>query len=102
MKYKVIVSVRAQQMLGEHMAFIAEKDEDAARRLTGELLKAIRSLDHMPERYPFFNEQYILPNKYHKMFVTKHYLILYQIRDDTVFVDYVVDCRQDYGWLMNS
>lgn len=87
-------------MLGKHMAFIAEKDPDAARRLTAELLKAIRALDHMPERYPFFNEPYIVPSKYHKMYVTKHYLVLYQIRDATVYVEWVIDCRQDYKWLL--
>lgn len=31
----------------------------------------MRSLDHMPQRFPFFEELYIPPNKYHKMFVEK-------------------------------
>ena len=39
-------------------------------------------------------------NKYHKMFVEKWYLILYQIKDQIVYVDYIVDCRQDYRWLV--
>ena len=39
-------------------------------------------------------------NKYHKMFVANWYLILYQIQDDTVFIDYILDCRQDYSWLI--
>jgi hypothetical protein len=30
----------------------------------------------------------------------KRYLLIYQIKGDTVYVDYVVDCRQDYGWLL--
>jgi len=60
----------------------------------------IRSLSSFPSRYPFFNERYISPNKYHKMFIDNYYLILYQIRDDTVYLDYVVDCRRDYQWLL--
>ena len=100
MRYKVIVSDKAKRLLSEHMAFIAEKDEEAARRLMAELLKAVRSLEMMPERYPYLNEPYIIPNKYHKMFVTGHYLLLYQIRESTVYVDYVLDCRQDYKWLI--
>ena len=43
----------------------------------------MRSLDHMPQRFPFLEKPYIPPNKYHKMFVDKWYLILYQIKDDT-------------------
>ena len=54
----------------------------------------------MPQRFPFFQEAYIPTNRYHKMFVAKWYLILYQIQDDTVFIDYILDCRQDYSWLI--
>jgi len=100
MKYNVIVSERAKRMLEQHMRFLAEKNEEAARRITQDLLDAARSLADMPQRYPFFSHAYIPANKYHKMVVTKYFLLLYQIRDDTVFVDYVVDCRQDYGWLL--
>ena len=63
-------------------------------------MNAIRSLSIMPERFPFLTAEFIPLNKYHKMFVEKYYLILYQIKDQTVFVDYIVDCRQDYGWLV--
>ena len=48
---------------------------------------------------PFLNAEFIPLNKYHKMVVAKGYLILYQIEDQTVFVEYIMDCRQDYGWL---
>jgi len=54
----------------------------------------------MPQRFPFFEDNYIPQNKYHKMFIKNWYLILYQIQDDTVFVDYILDCRKDYSWLI--
>ena len=28
------------------------------------------------------------------------YMLIFQIADDVVYADYVVDCRQDYGWLI--
>ena len=65
-----------------------------------ELMEAMRSLERMPQRFPFFEEAYIPTNKYHKMFVAKWYLVLYQIQDDTVYVDYILDCRKDYSWLI--
>jgi plasmid stabilization system protein ParE len=99
-QYKVIVSDRARQMLAGHLRFLARKSSTAARRTKDELMAAIRSLSTMPERFPFLNTDYLPLNKYHKMFVEKWYLILYQIKDQTVYVDHIVDCRQDYGWLV--
>lgn len=65
-------------------------------------MDGISSLRSMPGRYPFFYAAYIPPNKYHKLYIEKYYLILYQIRDQWVYVDYVLDCRRDYRWLLHS
>lgn len=99
-QYKVIVSDRARQMLAGHVWFLAQKSPNAARKVKNELMDAVRSLHQMPERFPFLNAEFIPLNKYHKMFVEKWYLILYQIKDQTVYVDYIVDCKQNYGWLV--
>ena len=99
-KYKVIVSDRAKRMLGTHIRFMAQVNKQAAAAKKKESMAAMRSLCQMPQRFPFFAELYITPNKYHKMFVEKWYLILYQIQDDTVYVEYILDCRKDYGWLI--
>ena len=98
MKYKVIISDRAKEMLGMHIRFLAQKN--AAPNLKKRLIAEIRSLQESPQRYPFFNETYIPANKYHKLYVENWYLVLYQIRDNVVYVDWIVDCRQEYEWLM--
>lgn len=87
-------------MLGVHMRFMAKVNKAAAIKVKEELMNAMHSLQQMPQRFPFFEGTYIPPNKYHKMYVPKWYLILYQIRDDTVYVDYILDCREDYNWLI--
>ena len=97
--YKVIVSDRAKQMLGMHIRFIALVNKDAAKAKQKEIMTALRSLSRMPQRYPFFEEEYIPSNKYHKMFIEKWFLVLYMIKDDAVYVDYILDCRKDYSWL---
>jgi len=99
-QYKIIVSDRARQMLAGHVRFLAQKSPAAARKVKNDLMNAIRSLSIMPKRFPFLTAEFIPLNKYHKMIVEKYYLVLYQIKDQTVFVDYIVDCRQDYGWLV--
>ncbi|MFA5384761.1 MAG: type II toxin-antitoxin system RelE/ParE family toxin [Eubacteriales bacterium] len=97
---KVIVSDRARQMLAGHILFLAQKSPSAARKVKNDLTDAIRSLHQMPERCTFLEADFIPPNKYHKMLVEKWYLIPYQIKDQTVYIEYIVDCRQDYGWLV--
>ncbi len=99
-RFKVIVSDRAKLMIGAHIKFIAQVSPSAARETKTGILAAIRSLSKMPERFPFLDEEYIPRGKYHKMFVEKYYLVLYQIKDNLVLVEYVVDCRSDYSWLI--
>lgn len=99
-RYQVIISDRAKRMLGIHIRFMAQVNKEAAAAKKKEIVTAMRSLSQMPQRFPFFDELYITPNKYHKMFIEKWYLVLYQIQDDTVYVDYILDCRKDYSWLI--
>lgn len=99
-KYNVIISDKAKRMLGMHIRFIAQVDKEAAKSKKQQIMTAIRSLTKMPQRFPFLEEVYIPRNKYHKMFIEKWYLVLYQIQDDIVYVDYIVDCRKDYSWLI--
>ena len=84
-RYKVIVSDRAKRMLGTHIRFMAQVNKEAAAAKKKEIMTAMRSLCQMPQRFLFFEEPYITPNKYHKMFIEKWYLVLYQIQDDTVY-----------------
>lgn len=99
-KYNVIISDKAKKMLGTHIRFMAQVDKEAAKRKKQQITTALRSLGKMPQRFPFLEEAYIPRNKYHKMFIEKWYLVLYQIQDDTVYVDYILDCRKDYSWLI--
>lgn len=87
-------------MLGAHIRFLAQVSRPAAVELKARLMGQMCSLQDMPQRYPFFNEEYIPVNKYYKVYVENRYLILYQIPDDAVYIDWIVDCRQDFSWLL--
>ena len=99
-KYSIIVSERATQMLLSHITFLSQVSLTAARKLVQDFDTQIQSLEFMPMRRPFFNADYIPQNTYHFILIGKRYMILFQIKDCTVFVDYVLDCRQDYSWLI--
>ena len=100
MRYKVIVSDRASSMLYRHIAFIGNVSKDSARKTKDKIISAIKKLKEDAEIYPFLENEYIPRNKYHKCVVDKRYMVLYQIKDNTVYVDYIVDTRQDYSWLL--
>lgn len=99
-KYQVIVSERATQMLVSHAAFLAQVSPDAAERLTAEFEKAAKSLELMPQRCPWLVGEYIPKNTYRFILFEKRYMILFQIVEDTVYADYVADCRQEHSWLI--
>ena len=99
-RYNVEISDEAYRQLGECVYFIKQNDIEAAERLHKKLIDSLRTLESMPNRYPYFSGTSIPSYKYHKMFVEKYYLILYQIKEHTVYVEYVLDCRRDYSWLI--
>ena len=99
-KYRVVVSERAARMHVSCAAFLAEAAPEAAERLIDRFEAAARSLEQMPRRCPWLEGDYIPRGVYRYRLFAEHYMIVYQIEDDTVYADYVLDCRQDYGWLL--
>lgn len=100
--YSVVVSERAAQMLVSHASFLANVNVEAANRLTSEFVETANSLRNMPQRHPWLRGDYIPRNTYRFALFEKRYMLIFQIVDDVVYVDYVVDCRQDYRWLLQN
>lgn len=87
-------------MLVSHAAFLAQVGPEAAERLATEFEKTTNSLEIMPQRCPWLKGEYIPRNAYRFILFEKRYMIIFQIMDDIVYADYVVDCMQDYEWLI--
>lgn len=98
--YNVIVSERAAQMMVSHSVFLAQASPSTAERLIDSFEAALNSLKDFSHRCPWFIGEYIPRNTYRFLLFEKRYIIIFQIKDDTVYVDYVLDCRQDYKWLL--
>lgn len=101
-KFEVTVSVRASQMLTSHAAFLAKFSPEAADRLIDAFEAAANSLEVMPRRCPWLDSEYIQWKTYRSLLFEKYYLLLFKVEENCVYVDYVVDCRQDYEWLIHS
>ena len=100
MKYQILVSDKGSDMLQRHIAFIANVSKTAAKKQKDEIIAAIKKLKSDAQIYPFFESEFIPRNKYHKYVISKRYIVLFQIKDKTVYVDYIIDTRQDYSWLL--
>ena len=99
--YQLVISKRAASQLNEHTAFAARLEERLAQRLIQSFQEAAISLKHMPYRMPFLISDTIPDKKYRKMLFEKYYLLLYKVEDDTVYIEYVLEGRQDYHWLLS-
>jgi len=98
--YSVEISDAALTMLDSHVAFLAKVNINAAIKLMDEILDDIASLSEHPERYPAYHNRFVSDSRYRKMLSMGRYLVLYEVGSNTVSVDYIVDCRQDYEWLI--
>ena len=97
--YKVVISGAARRTLIDQVAFLAAVNPAAAQALRSKLMREIRSLAQMPERFPYLEPEN-RKSRYQKMVVPDWHLVIYSVERDTVFVEYILDCRQDYQWLI--
>ena len=98
--HKVIVSDRAADMLVQHVRFIAQASLQAAEKLREKIIEAAKSLETFPERNSWLSDPVLPATKYRKLIINSRYLLIYQIKADTVYIVYILDCRQDYHWLL--
>ncbi|MBQ0035453.1 MAG: type II toxin-antitoxin system RelE/ParE family toxin [Firmicutes bacterium] len=100
MKYKIVISNKANQLIKNHLLFLANVSKESARKLNKEFKSAIKKIAEDPKMYQLFECEFIPYGKYRKYVVSKRYLIIYHIKEDSIFVDYVIDTRSDYSWLV--
>ena len=98
--YNVKITDTAWEQMIEHARFLASVSEDAANRLIDEFVEKSSTLAHIPERCPWLTHDMIPFQKYRKLFIGRYHLALFEIRESTVYITAVVDCRQDYSWLL--
>lgn len=98
--YIVIISDTATQMLVSHARFLVQKSEKAAQDLINEFKTAAKSLEKYPDRNSWLSDPVLTLKKYRKLLMYKRYMLIYQVKNDSVYIDYIVDCRQDYHWLI--
>lgn len=98
--YDMKITDAAWEQMIEHTRFLANVSVEAANRFVEEFVENAGTLAQMPERCPWFEHDAIPFQKYRKILLGKYHMALFEIRGNTVYVTAVIDCRQDYGWLL--
>lgn len=88
--YHIIFSERAGEMLVQYVRFLAQVNTQAAEKLRLDVIGAAKSLQKFPEQYSRLTDPALPANKYRKLLVDKRYLLICQIKDDTVYIDYIL------------
>lgn len=94
-KYTVTVSRRADEMLIRHARFLAQVRPAAARKMTAEFENILDVLEENPFRFPPELDYNLPAGIYRKALFAKWYKAIFSVVDNTVYLDAVLDCRQD-------
>ena len=96
-KFKVIVSHEAEKMLLEHMRFLANVSIPASKRFLASFKDAKQSLAAFPLSGPYEDEASLPPETYRTYLFYGRYKILYEVVENEIYIDAIIDCRQDTG-----
>ena len=97
-KYNITLARRADRMLIMHTEFLARVSTSAARRLLADFKKVTRLLADNPFQFPYADDidvPGIPPEMYRKCVFDGRYKALYLIENEDVYIDVVIDCRQE-------
>ena len=95
-KYKVLVSAKAKDMLFEHARFLAQVNIKAGEELFEQFEEKIGSLEEMPEWCAPYENIYLPPGKYRKQGLGKHLFMVFQVLQDTVYIELILDARAEH------
>ena len=78
-----------------HARFLANVSVPAAKTLVQEFEKTLDALEENPFQFPPETDYELPPELYRKALFYKRYKALFTVDGGTVYLDAVLDCRQD-------
>jgi hypothetical protein len=97
-KYNAVLARRADTMLQSHIGFLAKVSTAAARKLLADFKKSVDKLENNPLQFPYADEidvPGIPPETYRKCLFDARYKALFLIEGDNIYIDAIIDCRQE-------
>lgn len=94
-KYEIIFSSRVDRMLTNHISFLARVSLPAARKLRNDFADVLKRMAENPYQFQVDTDLNLPEDMYRKALFGKRYKALFTVEGQTVYLDAVVDCRQD-------
>ncbi len=94
-KYQIITASRVERQLLQHVEFLSRVSIPAAKRFRTEFSGILDELEENPYQFPLDTDYNLPDDVYHRALFAKWYKALFIIQDHTVYLDAVVDCRQN-------
>jgi hypothetical protein len=94
MKYDVIVSRKADEMLVSHARFLAQVSIPAAKVLRHEFYSVLVRLKENPFQFQLEEDLGLPGGKYRRVVFAKRYKAVFSVFENSVFVDAIIDCKQ--------
>lgn len=93
--YTVILASRVDGMLLRHVEFLARVSLPAAKQFRKEFASLLEELRQNPYQFPWETDPNLPEHVYRKALFFKRYKALFTVEESNVYLDAVVDCRQD-------
>lgn len=100
-RYKIVMSPKAKSMFVNNIRFLSFVNAEASKKLAKTIYDGIKELENMPEKFPFIDNSELPKNKYRKKVVNKNYILIYQVINETVYVDYILNCKENLNWFID-
>ena len=95
--YTVVVREKCLVSFENHLDFLANVNLEATESLHNAFWDVINALTTFPERNPLIRIAADPDMAYRRALLEKHHALLYEIGGTVVYVDVVVDLRQNIG-----
>lgn len=95
MRYTVVFASRVDAQLLKHTEFLARVSVPAAKAFRNAFAQLLEEMESNPMRFPMETDQNLPEGVYRKALFAKRYKALFSVVGSTVYLDAVVDCRQD-------
>ena len=94
-RFTIITARRVDSQLRRHAAFLANVSIRAAKQFRNDFSEILDQLEVNPYQFPIDSDPALPQDTYRKALFSKWYKVLFAIENNTVYLDAVVDCRQD-------
>lgn len=95
MGYAVVFASRVDAQLLKHTEFLAKVSVPAAKAFRNAFAQILAELETNPLRFPMETDPNLPKGLYRKALFAKRYKALFSVAGSTIYLDAVVDCRQD-------